>query len=661
MNISELARKLRITTSQLHEVLPHMGIDVGGRAIKIDERVANRILRNWSHYQHLLIKEVAPEEEGPVVPVEKKPVKLPTVITVRDFAVVLNIPVTKLIQTLMNNGILTALNEKIDYDTAAIIAEDLGFLPERSDPEADDAQEVRDPVRDIIDAEDKKNLVARPPVVVVMGHVDHGKTTLLDAIRETNVIAQESGGITQHIGAYQALKKAKKTGEERLITFLDTPGHEAFTTMRSRGAKIADIAILVVAADDGVKPQTIEAIKISQAASIPIIVAINKTDKEDANIDRVKRELSDNGLIPEDWGGKTTCVPISARQKVGIEDLLEMILLTADLDKDKLLANPKGKTIGTIIESHIDKNEGPVATVLVQNGTLSQNDYLVIDNISFGKIRAMRDYRGATVKKALPGQPVKIIGFKSAPVVGHTVLADIALDRSLARETKRTASTSVVVTPTFHEGKGTNKGKSVNLILKTDTLGSLEAIANAILKIDNPEVKVKIVAKDLGMITSADILKADATHGFIAGFHVPLSSSAQTLALEKNVEVKMYKIIYELLDDVTSRIEKLLAPEINRIILGSAKILAVFKKETHSTIVGGVVMEGEFEPGTRAQVIRGDTSIGEGKITSLQSGKITVPNVHSGQEFGMSFEGKATIEKGDIVQVFKEEQKQRTL
>ncbi len=660
MNVSELARKLKITTDQLHEVLPQIGIDIGRRAIKIDDRTAFKVLREWPRYQHLLASkaETSAEEAVEVAPKEKTVVTLPAVITVRDFAVALNIPVTKLIQTLMNNGILAALNEKIDYDTAAIIAEDLGFVPQKksADDQSLPTPAVTDPIREIIEHEDREALAPRPPIIVVMGHVDHGKTTLLDALRQTNVVAGESGGITQHIGAYQVSATMKKTGEQHLITFLDTPGHEAFTTMRSRGARVADIAILVVAADDGVKPQTIEAIKIIQAAGTPMVVAINKMDKPDANIDRVKRELSDHGLIPEDWGGKTTCVPISAKAKTGLDDLLEVILIVAEMEQDKIVANPNGATVATVIESHIDKNEGPLATVLVQNGTLAQNDYLIIDNTYYGRVRAMRDYRGQLVKHALPSQPVKIIGFKSAPVVGYIVRAEKTLDRDIEKA-KRTASQSVVVTPK-HEKNG---AKSVNLLLKTDTLGSLEAIANALLKLEQKEVKVTIVAKDLGAVTTADVLKAEATGSYIAGFHVDVSPSAEQLAGEKSVEIKSYRIIYELLDDVKERMESLLSPEISRTTVGSAKILALFRSDGSTMIVGGSALEGVLEPGMRARILRNGQSVGEGKIIKLQSGKQEIPSVKSGQEFGMSFEGKVPLAVGDVMETFKEEKIKRTL
>lgn len=664
MNITELSRKLKITSSQLYELFPQIGIDVGRRAIKIDDKVAHKILKNWSEYRALLFKKPVEEEKKEDVPeAEKPPVTIPSVITVRDFAALLNLPVTKLLQTLMNNGILTALNEKIDYETASIIAEDLGYRPQQQTAqEADETAAPGDTVKDVLEREDQKDLTNRPPVVVVMGHVDHGKTSILDAVRKTNVIAGEAGGITQHIGAYQIMRKMEKTGEERAITFIDTPGHEAFTTMRSRGAKIADIAILVVAADDGIKPQTVEAIKIIRAAGLPMVVAINKIDKGGADVERVKRELSDNGIIPEDWGGTTVCVPVSAKQRTGIDDLLEMILIVADMEKDKLVANPNGACVATVIESHIDKNEGPVATVLVQNGTLHQNNFLVLNNTLYGKVRHMRDHRGTAVSHAMPSQPVKIIGFKRAPVIGDMVSAHTKVGEDVARMDKqkeRGSSSSIISAPKLSEKE--RKRPSVNLVLKTDTLGSLEAIVASLQKIEHPEVKVKIISKDLGAITTADVLNAEATHAEIAGFHVSLPSQVANIANEKHVTVRLYTIIYELLDDVKERLEALLAPLLNRTVVGNARVLKVFKSEARGTIVGATVQEGTIAKNARVRFFRADETMGEGKVTTVQSGKVEIPSAQSGQECGMMIESRTTLAEGDIIEAFTEEKIKQTL
>lgn len=662
MNVTELARKLKITTAQLHEHLPKMGFDIGRRAIKIDNAVGMKVLRQWSQYQATLKKQTEGEtaEEKETEPKEKIIIKLPLVITVRDFATRTNLPVTKVIQTLMNAGILAALNEKIDFDTASILAEDLGFGVEKEEAGFGEPQIFGgDIIKDELQKEDQKKLKTRPPVVVVMGHVDHGKTSLLDTIRKTNIMGGEAGGITQHIGAYQTKKMMKKTGEERIITFIDTPGHEAFTTMRSRGAKIADIAILVVAADDGMRPQTHEAAKIIKAAELPIVVAINKIDKPGANIEKVKRELSDIGLIPEDWGGKTPCVPISAKENIGIDDLLEMIILITDLAKETIVANPEGKTLATVIESHVDKNEGVVATLLVQNGTLQLNDFLIIDSILYGKARSLRDYRGKSLTSVSPSQPVKVIGLKNTPLVGSVVHATKTLPSDIEKVSKQSEVRKAVVTPKMQEKK---KGTvSVNIILKTDTVGSLEAVVTALLALEHPEVKLAIVGKDLGTITTADVLTADATRSFIAGFHVPISPSAQEIALEKEVEIKTYKIIYELLDDIKARMEALIPSKTVRTTTGSARILKIFRTEGRTVIVGVVVLQGSIQSKTKATIERNGSVIGELVLTRIQSGKIEIPQAHGGQECGIEVETKHELQIGDTLQAYTEEKIKRSL
>ncbi len=661
MNVTELARKLKITTSQLYDHLPQMGFDVGRRAIKIDDSVAMKVLKSWSQYQSTLKKKLDKEKDAAEITSrreEKKTIRLPLVITVRDFAARTNLPVTKIIKTLMDNGILAALNEKIDFETAAILSEDFGFTVEK---EYESQQEIeffqKDIVKDAIAQENPKKLMPRPPVVIVMGHVDHGKTTLLDSIRATTVASGEAGGITQHIGAYQTHKIMKKTGEGRTITFIDTPGHEAFTTMRSRGAKIADIAILVVAADDGLRPQTQEAIKIIKAAELPMIVAINKIDKTGANIEKVKRELSDIGLIPEDWGGKTICVPISAKEHTGIDDLLEIIILVNDLHKESIVANPEGKTLASVIESHVDKNEGVVATLLVQNGVLNLNDYLIIDNTLYGKARSLRDYLGQSLAKVIPSQPAKVIGLKSAPLVGSIFRSVKTLPKNVEKVSKFGEARHTVIIPRYDEKK---KGvASINLIIKTDTLGSLEAIVTAIL--EHPEVKLAIVGKELGTITATDVLTAEATQSLIAGFHVPVSSSASEIALEKDVEIKTYKIIYELLDDIKERMKKLLCPNTVRTSLGSALVRAIFRTESSFMIVGAVVLRGSLSPNTNATIERNGELIGDGKIVKLQSGKTIIQEAGAGQECGIEFQSKHALHVDDTLNAYKEETVKREL
>lgn len=671
MNISELARRLKITTNQLTEILPSLGIDIGRRAIKVDEVLAQRVLKQAGAIQAALLKkqkkettDISPETEG-TEQQPKKIITLPAMMTVRDLAVNLNIPVTRLIKALMNNGILAALNEKIDFETASIIAEDLGCTVEQENEESAQHELIfqSDLVKEVLDKEDPKNLLARPPVVVVMGHVDHGKTKLLDAIRKTNVVSQEAGGITQHIGAYQIEIFPKEKKEGQLITFLDTPGHEAFTSMRSRGAKIADIAILVVAADEGVKPQTVEAIKIIKAAHLPVIVAVNKIDKPESNIDKVKRELSDQGLLPEDWGGTTPYVLVSAKEGTGIDALLDMIILVSHIEKESLLANPQGTVIASVIESHIDKNEGVIATLLIHNGTLYLNDYLTSKSILYGKVRAMKDHTGTLVKQAPPGKPVRIIGFKNPPVIGDCVQALKKLDKTIEKEAKRTTAaraTHVIIGTKMDEGsEGTTK--SINLILRTDTLGSLEAIATSLFKIEHPEVKVKIISRGLGTITTADVLNAEGTKSFIAGFHVSASQTAHDLALEKNIEIKLYKIIYELIDDIKMRIEALISPDILHVVVGTARVLELFRTDGSLSIVGCVGTEGLFKKGLRTRIIRDGEPLGEVLIKTLKAGKNNIEEAKSGQEFGIALDGKISIQKNDILEAFREEKIKKTL
>jgi translation initiation factor IF-2 len=666
MNITELARKLQITTQELKDVLPMLGFDIGQRAIKVDDRQAHKIIESWPLLKKELEKrkaaelaKLAPEEEAGAVVKEKVKVKLPQVITVREFATRLNLPVTGVIKELMKNGILASLNERIDYETAAIVAEDLGFEVEKIEEEIDAENFVGDKVKELMGKDEKSTLRPRPPVVVVMGHVDHGKTKLLDAIRKTHVMESEAGGITQHIGAYQA------TYKDRVLTFIDTPGHEAFTAMRSRGAKIADIAVLVVAADDGVQPQTKEAIKIIEAAKIPFLVAINKIDKPEANIEKIKQELATLNLIPEDWGGKTICVPISAKQMTGIDELLEMVLLIAEMEKEKIVANPVRCALGTVIEAHIDKGEGPVATVLIQAGTLGKNENLTIDNVLYGRVRAMKNFRGEVVNEATPGTPVKILGLKAAPQVGD--ILEVKGDLSACERKIKTTYTDreqTVVKKTGEEEE--SKKKKLKIILKTDVLGSLEALLASFEKLEYPTVALEIVAQGLGNITEAEVLEAEAVGARVFGFNVLTGPNVDDLARDKGVEIKIFKIIYDLIDEVKVGLEGLLEMETIRTDLGKIEVLAIFRTEAASMIVGGKVKEGKiiFNPKvgqTKIKVWRKGEEVGEGFLSGLQSAKSEVKEVAGGQECGVKFKGKPIIQVGDTLEIYREEKRARKL
>jgi len=652
MNITELARILKIPTQELRDKLPQLGFDIGQKAIKIDNRIANRIIKEWPilirQLEACQQREEKEKQEEISQDQVKKEIKIPSFITVRNFAQIADLPVNQVLAELMKNSIFSSLNEKIDFETAAIIGADLG-LEVKLDEKLDEKNESRDnKLKDLLEQEKPADLQPRPPVIVVMGHVDHGKTKLLDAIRKTDVVAGEAGGITQHIGAYQ-VRRNNKT-----ITFIDTPGHEAFTAMRSRGAKIADIAILVVAADDGVKPQTIEAFRIIEAAKLPFVVAINKIDKDEANVEKTKQELSNQlKIMPEDWGGKTICAPISAKQGTGIENLLDMVLLTADMETDKIKANPNTDAVGTIIESHVDKGEGPVATALIQNGTLKVGGSLCFNNKLYGKVRALKDYLGKNITQAVPGMPAKIIGLKIAPAVGDVL--EVGIGKKIKIKKQKISAQARIVEKSKEAGKEDDKTKKINLIIKSDVLGSGGAIEESLAKIEIPEIKINIIKKGLGNITEGDITQAEASQAQIIGFNVKIPPVVEDLARDKNVAVKLYNIIYELINDIKKQIQELIEPEIKRVDLGKVKVLAIFRTESDSQIIGGKAVEGAVEQNSLIEVMRDKQIIETGKLIKLQSGKQDVSVVEVNQECGIQYKGKPAIKEGDVLQVYKEE------
>ncbi|TSC56083.1 MAG: translation initiation factor IF-2 [Parcubacteria group bacterium Gr01-1014_18] len=668
MNLSELARQLHVGLAELKDKLPKMGFDVGQKAIKVDQVVAQKVLYSWRR----LLKELEDREKRESL--EKlraqkkqetagKKVKVPAIVTVRDFATLLGVPLALVIGELMKNGVVASLNEQIDFDTCSIISQYLGIEIEREDNiVVEEKVSGKAKIQQILEEDQgkTKGLVLRPPVVVIMGHVDHGKTSLLDAIRKSHVAESESGGITQHIGAYQVARKRKK------ITFIDTPGHEAFTAMRSRGARIADIGVLVVAADDSVQPQTIESIKIIKDSGLELIVAINKIDKPGINLDIVKKDLSNNGLVPEDWGGKTICVPVSAKTGVGIDDLLDMALLVSDLHKDENRVNAKREAAGTIIESHIDKHLGPVATVLVQVGTLSVNDYLAIDGILYGKVRAMKDWNGEDVESATPSMPVKVIGFKAAPLVGDVVVGSVETTHHMERVKKagpvRDRAISIVTSNREEDENESLHKQRINLILRADVLGSLEAIEESIEKIQHPEVPIKIVAKGLGAVTEADVLRGDATGGVVISFKMPLSQSVVALARDKSVVLEYHDIIFKLLEGLRVKMEEKLPPAIRKKVMGRLNVLAVFREEPKLVVLGGMVEEGSIEKDHSFDIERGIQAIGSGKITNVKSGKREITTARSGQECGLALSAEGlSVKPGDKVVAYVEEKIKRKL
>jgi translation initiation factor IF-2 len=655
MNVSELARRLKVTSNELLEQLPGMGFDIGRRAIKVDDRLAMKITEAWKNRERQIRERAKLTEirSGGEVGEDGKPIggeiSIPPVVTVREFAAKMNLPITKVLATLMKNGVLASMNERIDFDTASIIGQDLGFsvLQEAGDQESDDSVSSQEKLKGIL-AEESVTKATRPPVIVVMGHVDHGKTKILDAIRKTDVISTESGGITQHIGAYQVHKNG------RLITFIDTPGHEAFTAMRSRGARVADIAILVVAADDGVQPQTKEAIKIIQDAKLPFVVAINKIDKPEADIEKTKSDLSAMGLLPEDWGGDVVCAPVSAKEGTGIDDLLETLILIADLNKDSIMSDPDRRAIGTTIESKVNKGEGPVATILVQAGTLRVGDNLCLGDDFCGKVRALKDYKGEEIKEATPGMPAKIIGLKLAPEVGSIV--EVCEDiKNLNRDIKYkriSQQKDFSVTSAGQAEEANDKVKSINLIIKADVLGSLEAIIESLAKKETPDVKIKIIAKGLGIITEADVAKAEATGSQIIGFKVKPQTAVANLARDKKVEIKIYEVIYHLIEDIEEIIKLLQTQEKKQKLVGKLEVMKVFRKERTSMIVGGKVIEGGLTATDTAIIVRNGEALVVGKVPRLECFRKSVENVAEGQECGLTFEGRPVIEEHDVIEFY---------
>jgi translation initiation factor IF-2 len=573
----------------------------------------------------------------------------------------LRLPVTKVIQQLMKAGILASQNERIDFTTASIIAEELGFKAVQETEKQEEWKEALEE-KDIIKERLKQTtegLVTRPPVIVIMGHVDHGKTRTLDAIRKTNVMGGESGGITQHIGAYQVEKNGRK------ITFIDTPGHEAFTVMRSRGAKVADVAVLVVAADDGVQPQTKEAADIIRAAKLPFVVALNKIDKPDADPNRVLGQLAEIGINVEEWGGNVPMAKISAKTGLGIDALLDTILLVADIEPERLLSCPTARAAGSVIEAHVNKGEGTVATIIVQDGTLHVNDWLGIKGAAYGRVRALRDWNGQSLQEAPPGTPVKILGFKVPPVIGDVIEVPENprdLEQKMTRPTRQVADAFTATKAMPVQGEDVKKKIMLNVVLKTDVLGSLEALLGMIEKVTHDLVGVDVIQKGLGNVTEVDIERAaNSKPSVVYGFNVLTPTAIEIKAREKGVDVHSYKIIYELFDDILVRLNALLPQEMILIPLGQAEVAGIFHTEPGRMVLGAKVKEGKLVAGCKVRVWRGQDPIGEGILETLQSGKSAVKEVGEGKECGLAFKGKTKLEMGDRFEAYLEESKARKI
>lgn len=572
-------------------------------------------------------------------------IEVPEEITVGELASLLRMTATEVIKKLMVLGVMATVNEVIDYDTAEIVATELGAKVKKQVIVSIEEQIIEEEI------EDDENAVTRPPVICVMGHVDHGKTSILDAIRDTDVTSTEAGGITQAIGAYQVVTNGNK------ITFLDTPGHAAFTAMRARGAMATDIAVLVVAADDGIMPQTIEAINHAKAAGVEIIVAINKMDKEGANPDRIMQQLTEHELVPEEWGGDVICVPVSAKTKMGIDKLLETILLVAEMAE--LKANPDRTAKGVVIEAKLDKGRGPVATLLVQNGTLHSGD-IIVAGTAVGKIRAMTDYHGKPIDAAGPSVPVEIMGLDSAPMSGDefNAVSDEKLARTLVEQRKEKAKEEEfklfqkVTLDTLFDTLQEGEMKELNIIIKADVQGSVEAVKQSLLKIENDEVNVKIVHGAVGAVNESDVMLANASNAIVVAFNTGVDQIAYDNAQRDGIEIKKYDIIYDAIEDIERAMRGMRAPKYRDVDTGEVEVREVYKISSAGTIAGSLVTSGSIKRDGKVRVIRNGKQIADVKLANLKRFKDEVKEVSSGYECGISLDGWDDIQAGDILQAY---------
>ena len=582
-----------------------------------------------------------------------KAIELPPSITVRDLALAINASPIEVIKALMANGVMANINQLIDFDTAAVVASEMGYEATLETQDLTKAEEVGEiPLwRRVIAGEDPSKLVNRPPVVTILGHVDHGKTTLLDAVRHTNVVEGEAGGITQHIGAYQTEHNG------RTITFLDTPGHAAFTAMRARGAQGADIVVLVVAADDGVMPQTREAVAHAKAAKVPIVVAMNKIDKSNADQDRVKQQLAEIGLVPDEWDGETLVVPMSAKKKMGLEDLLEAILLVAD--NMEIRANPKGQVIGTVIEAAIDRAKGVTATLLVQNGTLEVGDVVVAGN-AHGRLRAMFDYRGRQLRKAGPSTPVSVMGLNDVPVAGDLFqrvesekeARSIVSDRLQAQHLAATARKSAVTLEQLFERVQAGDVRELRLVVKADVQGSLEPIVSSINQLSTSEIAVNILHAETGNIDLDDVMLAVASKAIIIGFNVQPDGAAKRLADAEGVSIRLYNIIYRLTEDIEKALKGMLEPEEKEVVVGHAEVRALFRISKIGMVAGCRVMDGELRRPAMLRVLRKGEVFHSGPVSSLRHLQDDVREVRAGYECGVSIKNFDAFEVGDLLECY---------
>ncbi len=586
-----------------------------------------------------------------------KELELPEQITVRDLADEMGCSPIELIKQLMNEGVMANINQQIDYDTAAIVAEDMGYKVKElrpPEPEVEEEAPVQPVRRRVYSEEEQKYLRVRPPVVTTLGHVDHGKTSLLDVIRATSVQAREAGGITQRVGAYQVRAR------EKLITFLDTPGHEAFTAMRARGAKVTDIAMLVVSADGGVQPQTLEAIDHARAAQVPIVVALNKMDLATANPELVKQQLAEAGLVVEEWGGDTICVPVSAKAKTGIDVLLDMILLVAEMAD--LKANPRGKVEGTVIDGRLDRSRGPTATLLVAEGTLKPGDALLVGR-SYGRVRAMFDYQGKRIKRAPPSTPVVVIGLRTVPEAGdkfevvddERVAKKLAEQRVLELRERESQPVERLTLDQIYERAQRGAVQTLNLILKADVQGSIEPVRNSLDNLDVGELKVRFVHQGIGDIGESDVMLAIASQAVIIGFNVGVEPSARRMAEAEGVSIRTYDIIYRVIEDIQLALTGMLEPEYQEVIHGRATVRQVFDIPRVGRIAGVQVVEGKALRNSKIRVKRQNEVLCDSEVSSLKRYTENVTEVSAGMECGVGVEGFRDFQENDILEFYTKE------
>ncbi|MDQ3985843.1 MAG: translation initiation factor IF-2 [Actinomycetota bacterium] len=589
----------------------------------------------------------APPEEQPAEPPAPAAVTVHRGITVQDFADRIDRSPPEIVKALLGLGEMVTVTQSMSDEAVLLVAEELGVSVQIVDPELEEAEAA--PPEEL---EDEKLLSPRPPVVTVMGHVDHGKTSILDSIRQTNVVGGEAGGITQHIGAYRVAHDGRE------VTFIDTPGHEAFTAMRARGAQVTDLAVLVVAADDGVMPQTVEAIDHAQAAGVPIVVAVNKIDRPEADPSRVRQQLSDRGLLPEEWGGDTVFVDVSAKQRTNLDQLLEMILLTADVRLD-LKANPNAPARGHVIEAHLDKGRGPVATVLILRGTLVQGD-AVLAGVAWGRVRAMLDERGKKVTQARPGQPVQILGWQAVPEAGDEFRVEVSEKEARRitseREQHRRAAELVSqrATSLMELLAQTQEGEipELNLLAKADAQGSVEALEDQLAKLDQTLVKINILRSGAGAITENDVTLAQASNAIVIGFNVVPTAQARALAEENGVDVRTYRVIYQAVQDIENAARGLLGPETREVSLGRAEVRAIFRVPKAGVVAGCMVTDGIIRRNADIRLVRDGTVIYESKVGSLKRFKEDAREVAAGYECGIGIEGFQDVKEGDLIEAY---------